>query len=50
MNSRLLSDEQANVERERVKRELGLPVCDVVRHGAQDLVRAVLDLRANHDT
>lgn len=45
MNSRLLTDEQAEVERERVKAELGLPVCDVFRHGPDDLVHAVLDLR-----
>lgn len=45
MNSRLLSAEEAEDERERVSRELGLVVCDVYRHGAGPLVDAVLDLR-----
>ena len=46
MNSCQLSPEQAEQERARVHRELGVPVCDVIRHGADDLVQAVLDLRA----
>jgi len=45
MNSRLLNSEQAEQERERVRRELGLPVCDVFRHGPDELVQAVLDLK-----
>jgi uncharacterized NAD-dependent epimerase/dehydratase family protein len=45
MNSRLLSSEQAEMERERVRREMGLPVCDVFRHGPDELVQAVLDLK-----
>jgi uncharacterized NAD-dependent epimerase/dehydratase family protein len=45
MNSRLLSAEAAEVERERVRRELGLPVCDVIRHGPDELVDAVLELQ-----
>lgn len=44
MNSRRLSLEEAEVERERVRSELGLPVCDVIRHGADDLVHAVNNL------
>ncbi|MCP4193944.1 MAG: DUF1611 domain-containing protein [Planctomycetaceae bacterium] len=46
MNSRLLSEEAAAVERRRVQDELGVPTCDVFRHGPDDLVRAVLDLQA----
>ena len=42
MNSRLLSSEEAEAERERVRRELGVPVCDVIRHGPDDLVEAIL--------
>lgn len=42
MNSRLLSPEEAEVERERVRKELGVPVCDVIRHGSDDLVEAIL--------
>jgi uncharacterized NAD-dependent epimerase/dehydratase family protein len=44
MNSRLLSAEDAEREREQVRAELGVPVCDVFRHGAGDLVDAVLML------
>jgi uncharacterized NAD-dependent epimerase/dehydratase family protein len=45
MNSRLLGPDEAEAERERVRRELGVPVCDVIRHGPGDLVDAVLALR-----
>lgn len=45
MNSRLLSPEAAEIERERVRSELGLPVCDVFRHGPQELVDAVLNFQ-----
>jgi uncharacterized NAD-dependent epimerase/dehydratase family protein len=46
LNSRLLSPEDAERERERVRQELGVPVCDVFRHGPDELVDAVLKLRA----
>ena len=45
MNSRLLSANEAEEERERVRQEMGLPVCDVFRHGPDELVQAVLELR-----
>jgi uncharacterized NAD-dependent epimerase/dehydratase family protein len=45
MNSRLLKPDEAEAERERVRRELGVPVCDVIRHGPDDLVDAILALR-----
>jgi uncharacterized NAD-dependent epimerase/dehydratase family protein len=45
MNSRKCTPEEAEAERERVRRELGLPVCDVLRHGAQELAEAVLKLQ-----
>jgi uncharacterized NAD-dependent epimerase/dehydratase family protein len=45
MNSRLLTPEAAEAERERVRAELGVPVCDVFRHGPDELVDAVLALR-----
>jgi uncharacterized NAD-dependent epimerase/dehydratase family protein len=45
VNSRLLSPDDAEKERERVRRELGVPVCDVIRHGPSDMVDAVLALR-----
>ncbi len=43
MNSRLLRENEAEEERSRVQREIGLPVCDVIRHGPQDLVDAILE-------
>lgn len=45
INSRLLSDQQAEQERQRIGEELKLPACDVIRHGPDELVQAVLDLR-----
>jgi uncharacterized NAD-dependent epimerase/dehydratase family protein len=45
MNSRLLSAAQAEEERLRTQDRLQLPVCDVFRHGPDDLVQAVLDLQ-----
>jgi len=45
MNSRNLNSRDAESERERVRQELGLPVCDVVRHGPDDLVEAVIAFR-----
>jgi uncharacterized NAD-dependent epimerase/dehydratase family protein len=44
MNSRKLTEEAAERERERVRRELGLPVCDVIRHGPDELVQAILQM------
>ena len=46
LNSRRLSPDDAERERERVRAEMGLPVCDVYRHGAEELVEAVLSFRA----
>jgi len=44
MNSRNLTAEEAEQERERVRSELGLPVCDVIRHGPEELVQAIREL------
>lgn len=45
MNSSRVSAEEAEADRERVRDELGLPVCDVIRHGPGELVEAILALR-----
>jgi uncharacterized NAD-dependent epimerase/dehydratase family protein len=45
MNGRLLKPDDAEAERERVRKELGVPVCDVIRHGPGDLVDAILALQ-----
>jgi uncharacterized NAD-dependent epimerase/dehydratase family protein len=42
MNSRRVSESAAAEERERVRAELGLPVCDVIRHGPTELVDAII--------
>ncbi|MCA9209424.1 MAG: DUF1611 domain-containing protein [Planctomycetales bacterium] len=41
MNSRLVTASEAAAERERVERELELPVCDVVRDGPDRLLETV---------
>lgn len=45
MNSRKVTAAEADRERERMRAELGLPVCDVLRHGPDELVAAVLKLK-----
>jgi len=45
MNSRNVDEDAAERERVRVETELGLPACDVYRHGPGPLVEAVLALR-----
>lgn len=45
MNSRLLSADAAEAERDRIRNEFDLPVCDVFRHGAAELSEAVLQLK-----
>jgi uncharacterized NAD-dependent epimerase/dehydratase family protein len=42
LNGRMASDAELEAERRRVKDELGLPACDVLRHGADELAEAVL--------
>jgi len=41
MNSQNVSAEEAEAEREKIRGELGLPVCDVIRHSPTELVQAV---------
>jgi uncharacterized NAD-dependent epimerase/dehydratase family protein len=45
VNGRNFSDAEVADECERVGRWLGLPICDVIRHGPQKLVEAILELR-----
>jgi uncharacterized NAD-dependent epimerase/dehydratase family protein len=45
INGRRFSDEEVARERERARKEFGLPVCDVLRHGSGELAEAVLQLR-----
>lgn len=45
VNTRRLDDVEAAAECRRAADQLGLPVCDVIRHGPQRLIDAVLALR-----
>ena len=45
MNSRKAGAQQAEQERQQLREELGLPVCDVIRHGPAELVEAIMELR-----
>ncbi len=48
MNSRLCKSEQdVETERQRVRQATGLPVCDVIRHGPDELASAVLRLKSD---
>jgi uncharacterized NAD-dependent epimerase/dehydratase family protein len=44
-DSHKYSDREATAERNRIHKELGLPACDVIRHGPDTLVEAVLELK-----
>ncbi len=48
MNSRLVSADDAQWERDRLQSEFQLPACDVFRHGRQPLVDAVADFYHEH--
>lgn len=45
VNGRKFSDEDVRSECEKVNAELGVPVCDVLRHGPEPLVKAILALK-----
>ena len=45
VNTSKFSDQEAREECQRVSRELGVPACDMLRHGPAALVEAVLQLR-----
>jgi uncharacterized NAD-dependent epimerase/dehydratase family protein len=45
VNGQQFPDDQVAAECERVGRELGLPTCDVIRHGPEKLVDAVTELK-----
>ena len=49
INSRKLAADEAEAERKRVRDEFGLPVCDVIRHGPDELVDAVLAFHQRTD-
>ncbi len=45
INTRKFSAEEAEAECEEVRRQFGLPACDVIRHGPEEMVEAVLKLK-----
>ncbi len=45
MNGRKVTPAEIDAERDRVRAEFGLPACDVIRHGADELVDAVIRFR-----
>ena len=45
INGAKFSDAEVAAEREQVRKRLGLPACDVLRHGPDELVEAVLALK-----
>ncbi len=45
INGRNFADEQVAEECQQVAARLGLPACDVIRHGSEKLVEATLDLK-----
>lgn len=49
MNSRRISAAEAEIERQRVRAEFNLPVCDVIRHGPDELVDAILKFKASNE-
>ncbi len=49
VNGQRFSDGEVAAECERVEDELGLPTCDVIRHGPEKLVEAVVQLKRRVD-
>lgn len=45
INSRRVTAAEAAAERERMRAEFGLPVCDVIRDGPEELVEAIVQFR-----
>jgi uncharacterized NAD-dependent epimerase/dehydratase family protein len=45
LNSIKVSEREAETERKRIKKEFGLPACDVVRHGPDELLDAIINFR-----
>lgn len=45
LNSKNVSELEAEKERNRIKQQFGLPACDVVRHGPDELIEAILNLK-----
>ena len=39
---------QEKQERQRLRDEFGLPVCDVIRHGPDELAEAIVQFRHSH--
>ncbi|MGE5682666.1 MAG: DUF1611 domain-containing protein [Bacillota bacterium] len=49
INSRRFTEAEAKQERERIKDTFGLPACDVIRDGADELAEAVIKMKQELD-
>jgi uncharacterized NAD-dependent epimerase/dehydratase family protein len=49
MNSAGVSTADASDEKKRIRDEFGLPVCDVIRHGPDELAQAIISFRQSDD-
>ena len=49
MNSRRDQKDEARREQDKIRTELALPVCDIIRDGPGELVRAILDLKSTSE-
>ena len=49
VNGGEFADDEVAAECRRVESQLGLPACDVLRHGPKVLVEAVLELKRRLD-
>ncbi|MBN1912182.1 MAG: DUF1611 domain-containing protein [Pirellulales bacterium] len=45
LNGHGFPDDQVEAEREKLRAQFGLPVCDVIRHGPEELVQGVVALK-----
>jgi uncharacterized NAD-dependent epimerase/dehydratase family protein len=45
MNGRLMTQQEAAAEKKKLLNEIGLPVCDVLRDGPGELIKAIRALR-----
>lgn len=45
LNSKNVSEAEADKERQRIKKQFGLPACDVVRHGSYELLEAIVNYK-----
>lgn len=50
LNSKKVTAEEAEIERQKIKKQFGLPACDVVRDGPDELVEAIIEFQKERIT